>query len=817
MVMNSLGGLPVAPRRRHVAAAVVLSAIVVVFYLPEVLGGGSLGEGEGVIYYLPMRAAVADAWRCGHWPLWNPYVSGGMPLLADCQAGAFYPPNLLYLWFDPVVAMNIVVLGGHLVAAWGVVFLLRGYRVSAWAAGVGATAFVFSGFLVAHMGHVSIVNAAVWLPWLCVATHHWCVGGRRGWLVAAALLWAFQFLAGHPQIVVYSAIIVGMQVVALLVRRSAGGWRRIACLALAAAIGLAMCGVQILPTLALSRDTGRALRAPIELFENYRFAIEYTPLLWLPYLFGTQAPTPLHWDWWGDWNFVELAGYVGLLPWMLVPAAACLPGGRVRYGRAWAIIGASHLVLAWNTDTPVGRLLFHVPVYQSFEAAGRHLLGLTLALSICLGVGLDALAEASAEQSRRWARRGAWAVAFGVLAVAIGGIWGYHYAVVHLHHVLGMAQGRPAFQLRPWMQAPWVFLIPVMMTVLSAWALLGYAHPGRRYGRAAVAAVLLIDVAAAAYLCAWRWRQEGMYRIAPPPGEVARLLTAAGAGEGPPRYLLFGPWGDEYALNAQGNMLYRLASLNGYGPLQLRRFREMMSKMPAHGAVEDAALLKESRALDVWSCRFVIVRRRGGDVLPDVLADPARYRLAAAVKDLEAYENLAALPRAWYVDEVKALAGDEAVLAAIRTGRFGDGTVYDPARVALVSCKEDRERLVSSGQTAPASGPHGRTLRWLAYGGDRFRIETRSDREAVIVLAEPFLDGWNAYVDDRELVPVARVDYLLRGVRVPAGTHTLEMRYEPAPVKYGLMMSLGGLAGLMVMAVWPRRRSDGGAMRANVC
>jgi hypothetical protein len=398
----------------------------------------------------------------------------------------------------------------------------------------------------------------------------------------------------------------------------------------------------------------------------------------------------------------------------------------------------------------------------------------------------------------------------------IGGIWGYHYGVVHLHNGLDMTQGRPPIQLRPWMQAPWVFLVPVIVAVLSAWALLGYARSGRRFRRVAVAVVLLIDVAAAAYLCAWRWRQEGMYHIAPPPREVAGLLTAADPHEGPPRYLLFGPWGDEYALNAQGNMLYRLASLNGYGPLQLRRFREMMGGMPVHGAVEDAAFLKESRALDLWSCRFVIVRRRGEDVLPDVLADPTRYRLAAAVKDLQIYENLAALPRAWYVDEVAVLAGDDAVLAAIRTGRLGAGAAFDPGRVALVSSKEDRDQIVSSGQSAPASGPQSRTLRWLAYDGNRLRVETRADREAVIVLAEPFLKGWNAYVDDREPVPLARVDYLLRGVRVPPGTHTLEMRYEPAPVKYGLMISLGGLAGLIVMAVWPRRRPDRRAMQEDV-
>ena len=58
-----------------------------------------------------------------------------------------------------------------------------------------------------------------------------------------------------------------------------------------------------------------------------------------------------------------------------------------------------------------------------------------------------------------------------VLAIVLGGIFGYEYAVVHLHHSLGMTQGRPPTELRPWRLAPWACLVPMIKALLSAGAL----------------------------------------------------------------------------------------------------------------------------------------------------------------------------------------------------------------------------------------------------------------------------------------------------------------------------------------------------------
>jgi uncharacterized membrane protein YfhO len=70
--------------------------------------------------------------------------------------------------------------------------------------------------------------------------------------------------------------------------------------------------------------------------------------------------------------------------------------------------------------------------------------------------------------------------------------------------------------------------------------------------------------------------------------------------------------------------------------------------------------------------------------------------------------------------------------------------------------------------------------------------------------------GWVAEVDGRE-APVERVDYLLRGVRVPAGVHTVEFRYEPLSWTVGWVVSLLALVLLAAAAaVGLTRRGSAG-------
>jgi uncharacterized membrane protein YfhO len=87
------------------------------------------------------------------------------------------------------------------------------------------------------------------------------------------------------------------------------------------------------------------------------------------------------------------------------------------------------------------------------------------------------------------------------------------------------------------------------------------------------------------------------------------------------------------------------------------------------------------------------------------------------------------------------------------------------------------------------------------------------DDPGLLVLSDSYYPGWRAWADG-EPADIHRVNYGFRGIVVPAGRHTVEMRYEPASFRVGLFVSLLGLAALVGAgaAVYPFGRARAAAM-----
>ena len=88
-------------------------------------------------------------------------------------------------------------------------------------------------------------------------------------------------------------------------------------------------------------------------------------------------------------------------------------------------------------------------------------------------------------------------------------------------------------------------------------------------------------------------------------------------------------------------------------------------------------------------------------------------------------------------------------------------------------------------------------------------VEAQADRPALLVLTDSWYPGWKATVDG-EPTEIERVDYLIRGVPVPAGSHTVEFTYEPASWRAGWIVSALALLTILVAAGigWRRRGTD---------
>jgi hypothetical protein len=190
--------------------------------------------------------------------------------------------------------------------------------------------------------------------------------------------------------------------------------------------------------------------------------------------------------------------------------------------------------------------------------------------------------------------------------------------------------------------------------------------------------------------------------------------------------------------------------------------------------------------------------------LPDLPS--ARWRKLQEFDGIEVVENLRTLPRAWFVRYLQVVKKEE-VLAAIKTGKLPDGTPFDPKEVALFETEQYGARARDLPTLEP---PEQSDVRLVNYTPHRIELQTRNAKAGFLVLSEVFYRGWEASLDGGP-IPVEQVDYLLRGVRVPAGEHRIEFKFAAHSFRRGAWWSLAGVMFLLVGAVWYSRRlaSDG--------
>jgi uncharacterized membrane protein YfhO len=74
-------------------------------------------------------------------------------------------------------------------------------------------------------------------------------------------------------------------------------------------------------------------------------------------------------------------------------------------------------------------------------------------------------------------------------------------------------------------------------------------------------------------------------------------------------------------------------------------------------------------------------------------------------------------------------------------------------------------------------------------------VEVDAAAPALLILSEAWDPGWSATVDGQP-APVLLADHILRAIPVPAGQHSVELRYDPPYLRAGLL-----LAGLSLLAV----------------
>jgi len=194
----------VPPERRHARLAWLLTlGLFGVFVLAQLAGIEVVG-GDPDRFFRPLKSELVRSLKAGELPLWSDRFGFGMPLAAESEVGAFYPPHwVIYSAFGSSLGYRISQCM-HQCMALGFLFLLaRRLGALPLGAAMGAMIFVLGGFPAIQASKEWAILGMAWMPAAFLGTeiwfdNGWNRAGRRG-LALLSISLACLALIGHFQ------------------------------------------------------------------------------------------------------------------------------------------------------------------------------------------------------------------------------------------------------------------------------------------------------------------------------------------------------------------------------------------------------------------------------------------------------------------------------------------------------------------------------------------------------------------------------------------------------------------------------------------
>ncbi|MCW5970671.1 MAG: YfhO family protein [Blastocatellales bacterium] len=613
------------PPQLLVAAALVL--LPPLYFYSAIVGDVALVQGDGWTQNFGVRVLIGRMIASGEWPLWNPYIFAGTPLLASIYPGALYPPNWIFALLPPEPAMDFLVVTTYHIAIIGTYLYARRIGATRTASLLAATAFTFGGYMISHLGHTSRIAAAAWLPWILLAIENLYLAARWRWAALGAGFIALQLFAGEPQMTFYTVLLCGAYWLFTFVLRAPQSRLRFVFASAAMAVcGLLLSMVQLLPERELLGQGERA-RITYEYFSGYSLPPQQIFTLIFPYFFGGAGMEPYKVAYWGEWSIGETCGYVGLLTLLLGLMAFRAPKHR-RLAWFWAGAAVVSCVLAWGAYLPfdLNYALHALPVYNLFRASARHMFEFTFSVSVLAALGLTALDQLEWTEKKRALLHGAAVFIFAVAATAVAyRFFGDRFVT---------ATPRPSASgslLIP------DALFPLTAAILSLIAVWLHARRKSDWTAAALVVVLCADLGVFGQFYQWPVYRMNVTERTSDPASV-RYIKDREPDHDAFRIISYStlPFAYNYEMLNYPNVSIarRLHSVNGYDALRLVSMAEIAGDMTLDGLVVDRGVFgAANRGLELLNVKYLLRER------PRAI-DPSRGVLVGGVRFEDAALNL---------------------------------------------------------------------------------------------------------------------------------------------------------------------------------
>ncbi|MEZ4854538.1 YfhO family protein [Flavobacterium sp.] len=771
------------------AAALIGFIVVALIYFHPVLEGKTIYQSD-IVQYTGMAKEQNDFRnKTGEEPYWTNSAFGGMPTY---QLGAKYPHNyikqldsLLRFLPRPADYLFLYFLGFYV--------LLMVLKIDPLKAFFGALAFGLSTYLIIILGvgHNAKAHAIAYFPMvlagvLLVFKKRYILGG-----ILTMLATALEIQANHFQMTYYLLlllVVVGIYFSIQFIKEKQ--FKELAKIIGVFSISAILAiGVNATNLMATSEYAKFSTRSNSELTFNpdgtpkinnnamsydyiteYSYGVAESLNLIAPRLFGgsnheslsensnmyqfllkqglqpheakevsQQMPT-----YWGSQPIVAAPAYIGIVVFFFFVVALFIPN-RKKLKTALTIGAALALLLSWGKNFSILTDLFidYIPLYNKFRAVSS----IQVVLELCV----PALATLGFYQFFKVDKTLQWKILVKTASV-VGGILVFLFLIKGFFDFSGgndayysQAYGMEFMQaLRDDRAAMYTSdVLRSMGFALVVWVLLYLVNKEKLKQLTAVLLIGILMVADLFFIdknyvnkdsFVAKNQMEQPFQLTQVDKEILKDTTH------------FRVYDESEGLNGARTSYFH-KSLGGYHAAKPRRIQELASYQLAN---------KNLSVFSMLNVKYILVD------------DEKEGRVAML--------NPTANGNAWFVNAIKEVSTANEEMKLLDELPTKDVAVINTSKVKLSKTEFKRDSLA--------------TIQLETYKPNYLKYKTNNTNDGFAVFSENYYEnGWKATIDGKQ-TPIYNVDYVLRGIYIPAGNHTVEFTFKPEVVQKGSIIAL---------------------------
>lgn len=746
-------------RYRNLLPLFIIFVLPIIFFWKIILGE-TLFVGDMITLNYPLRVFVAECFKKGISPLWCPYLEYGIPILGEGQASIFYPlDRLLWFLFEPVFAYNYSVILHFFLAGLFMFIYLRLIMQDCWSALFGSITFMFSGVFITHLTYYNMFNIYIWLPLIFYFIEMFFRQKNFIYLIFTGVIFGIQFLGGYPQ----SSLQIWLALTIYFLYKCQEYKikfyiRSLPRLFTIFLIGFGIYATQLFPLYEFLKQSWRSSALPYEEWTATSLSLPQLITFILPDFWGN----PFKGVYIGDWNYIDLCGYLGIMP--LILGLVAVGMRRDKYTFLFMGISFLGLLLAAGKYNPLYNFLYQVPIINAIRYPARYLYLYTFGMSVLAGLGLNHLLHTVEKRKRK--------VIFISVCLGIVGI--FSICQIQLEQLVKQRDLLYTIRMKDWLLFIIISILSFSLLILylknmmkpSIFALLSLAilignifiywlgfNPTvkRELLTSVPESVTFLKKDRELYrILTWQWVRKK--------NSIARSIIT----KLEPFEEIIEPFKESICPNL--STIYEISSIDGFLGIALTRYEEFTQFL-------------NSKLFSLANGKYIITPKN--IQLPD--------RSVFSNERVNIFKNSNYLPRAFIVHQAKVM-DKEKIRKEISSDKF------NPLAYVLL---EEKPSLSLKDQIKGEK----EKIQIIKYLPTEVNIEVNLSQAGFLILTDTYYPGWEVYVNNKR-EKIYRADFLFRTIPLKAGNFKVRFVYNPTSFNLGANITLWTLILVGLYICW---------------